>query len=97
MKRNKQKRKAYLENALAVEKYGVIPRTHYFDSDEAGADIYPTIEGMTVAKVRSALSTLREEKFFPKPKIHWVGQKISSDFSEIPGCFWYINIDQVEL
>lgn len=23
--------------------------------------------------------------------------KISSDFSEIPGIFWYINIDQVEL
>lgn len=63
-------RKAYLENALAVEKYGVIPRTHYFDSDEAGADIYPTIEGMTVAKVRSALSTLREEKFFPNEEIY---------------------------
>lgn len=46
-------RKAYIENEEAVAKYGVIPRTHYFDSDEAGADIYPTIERMTIGDVRS--------------------------------------------
>ena len=45
-------RKAYLENAEAVAKYGVIPKTHYFDSDDAGADIYPTIEGITIGQVR---------------------------------------------
>lgn len=46
-------RKAYLENAEAVAKYGVIPKTHYFDSDDAGADIYPSIEGMTIGQVRN--------------------------------------------
>lgn len=45
-------RKAYLENAEAVAKYGVVPKTHYFDSDDAGADIYPTIEGITIGQVR---------------------------------------------
>ena len=58
-------RKAYLENAEAVSKYGIIPRTHYFDSEDAGADIYPTIEGMTIGKVRSALSDMKEDKFYP--------------------------------
>lgn len=45
-------RKAYIENAEAVAKYGIIPKTHYFDSDDAGADIYPTIEGITIGQVR---------------------------------------------
>ena len=58
-------RKAYLENAEAVSKYGIIPRTHYFDSEDAGADIYPTIEGMTIGKVRSALSDMKEDKYYP--------------------------------
>ena len=45
-------RKAYLENPDAVAKYGVIPKTHYFDSPDAGAYIYPSIEGMTIGQIR---------------------------------------------
>lgn len=51
-------RKAYLENASAVAKYGVIPKVHYFDSDDAGADIYPSIEGMTIGNIRKAQGDL---------------------------------------
>ena len=63
-------RKAYLENAEAVAKYGVIPRTHYFDSTDAGADIYPSIEKMTIGKVRSGLATLGEVKYSPSTSIY---------------------------
>ena len=63
-------RKAYLENAEAVAKYGVIPRTHYFDSIDAGADIYPSIEQMTIGKVRTGLAALGEAKFSPSVSIY---------------------------
>lgn len=58
-------RKAYLENAEAVAKYGIIPKSHYFDSDDAGADLYPTIEGMTVGMVRKDLADMGESKYVP--------------------------------
>lgn len=58
-------RKAYLENAEAVAKYGIIPKSHYFDSDDAGADLYPTIEGMTAGMVRKALADMGESKYVP--------------------------------
>lgn len=58
-------RLAYLENASAVSKYGIIPKTHYFDSDDAGADIYPSIERITIGQVRSILDSLGETKYIP--------------------------------
>lgn len=63
-------RKAYLENAEAVAKYGVIPKTHYFDSDDAGADIYPSIEGMTVGQLRKVLADMGETKYSPNASIY---------------------------
>lgn len=63
-------RKAYIENEEAVAKYGIIPRTHYFDSDEAGADIFPSIERMTIGNVRSALDTLGEDMYSPNISIY---------------------------
>lgn len=56
-------RKAYLENAEAVAKYGVIPKTHYFDSEDAGADIYPTIERLTIGEIRDAMSP--DDDYYP--------------------------------
>lgn len=53
-------RKAYLENAEAVAKFGVIPKTHYFDSEDAGADIYPTIERLTIGEIRSVMQSTDE-------------------------------------
>ena len=63
-------RKAYLENAEAVAKYGVIPKTHYFDSDDAGADIHPTIEGMTIGQLRKVLADMGETKYSPNASIY---------------------------
>lgn len=63
-------RKAYLENAEAVAKYGVIPKTHYFDSDEAGADIHPSIEGMTVGQIRKVLADLNITDYVPDAGIY---------------------------
>lgn len=58
-------RKAYLENAEAVQKYGIIPKVHYFDSDEAGADIYPSIGGMTIGRIRKALDDIGQTDYYP--------------------------------
>lgn len=58
-------RLAYLENASAVERFGVIPKVHYFDSVDAGADIYPSIERMTIGQVRKALDATGETKYYP--------------------------------
>lgn len=55
--------KAYLENAEAVAKFGVIPKVHYFDSVESGADIYPSIEGMTIGRIREYLPTT--DQYYP--------------------------------
>ena len=63
-------RKAYLENADAVAKYGLIPKTHYFDSDDAGADIYPTIEGMTAGVLRKVLSDMGQTKYSPSASFY---------------------------
>lgn len=63
-------RKAYLENAEAVAKFGIIPKVHYFDSEDAGADIYPSIEGMTVGKVRQALADMGQTKYVPSVSIY---------------------------
>lgn len=64
--------KAYLENAEAVAKYGLIPKTHYFDSEDAGADIYPTISGMTIGKIREALTALgqTDSDYFPSAELY---------------------------
>lgn len=63
-------RKAYLENAEAVAKYGIIPKVHYFDSVDSGADIYPSIEGMTIKDVRKALNELSLTDHYPSESVY---------------------------
>lgn len=63
-------RKAYLENADAVAKYGIIPKVHYFDSTDAGADIYPSIEGMTIGQIRKGLTDLQQAQYYPSTSIY---------------------------
>lgn len=47
--------KAYLEaDASVIEKYGLIPRTIYFDGSE-NEEIYPSIEGLTCRDVRNQM------------------------------------------
>lgn len=47
----KDARLAYLENASAVNKYGLIPKVMRFDGSGDLEDIYPSVEGMTVGDV----------------------------------------------
>lgn len=56
-------RKAYLQNDEAVAKYGVIPKVHYFDSEDAGADIHPTVERLTIGEIRNAMSS--SDRYYP--------------------------------
>ena len=63
-------RKAYLENAEAVAKFGIIPKVHYFDSEDAGADIYPSISGMTIGMLRTALTAVGETKYYPSELVY---------------------------
>lgn len=63
-------RKAYLENAEAVAKFGVIPRTHYFDSEDAGADIYPSVTGMTIGHIRKTLADMGQSEYSPSLEVY---------------------------
>ena len=47
-------RKAYIEDAAAIAKLGLIPRTAYFDGTGDLPDIHPTIERMTIGEVYDA-------------------------------------------
>lgn len=48
-------RKAYLQaDDAIIEKYGLIPRTVYFDGNE-NEEIYPSITGLTCAEVRAEM------------------------------------------
>ena len=62
--------KAYLENVEAVAKYGVIPKVHYFDSVDAGADIYPSIENVTVGEIRNALANIGKTEYSPSTSVY---------------------------
>lgn len=56
--------KAYLEDASAKGKYGLIPKTIYFDgSDEE--EIYPTIEGATIGDVKTAKQSIGSTEYVP--------------------------------
>lgn len=46
--------KAYIENGTSIARYGLRPRSAYFDGTEDLPEIYPTIEGMTIGDVRNA-------------------------------------------
>lgn len=70
-------RKAYIENVEAVSKYGVIPKTHYFDSEDAGGEIYPSISKITIGQIRSALSALGETQYLPNQTLYPVdGERV---------------------
>ena len=59
-------RLAYIENAAAISKYGLIPRYAYFDgSDSNYPEIYPSIEGMTIGDVIDAKAQLSDTTYVP--------------------------------
>lgn len=74
--------KAYLQaDASIIEKYGLIPRTVYFDGNE-NEEIYPSIVGLTMSDVRKAMIEAGEESspFLPADfpyRIDRIGQVIN--------------------
>lgn len=65
--------KAYVEDASAFAKYGLIPKKVYFDgSDSRYPEIFPSIEGITAGKVRSIKSSLGETDYVPSAS-KWPG------------------------
>lgn len=80
-------RKAYLQaDDSIIEKYGLIPRTVYFDGNE-NEEIYPSITGLTMAQVRQAMIDAGQEssEYLPTTHIHRIDvieESYSSSFDE---------------
>lgn len=69
--------KAYVENAAAVNKYGLIPRKVYFDGSNPNyPEIYPSIEGLTAARVRSGKAATGDTSYIPSPLIWPADQRV---------------------
>lgn len=59
-------RLAYIENASAVNKFGLIPKYAYFDgSDSNYPEIFPSIEGATIGDVIDAKAQLSDTTYVP--------------------------------
>lgn len=80
-------RKAYLQaDDSIIEKYGLIPRTVYFDGNE-NEEIYPSITGLTMAQVRQAMidAGQGDSEYLPTAHIHRIDvieESYSSSFDE---------------
>ena len=75
-------RKAYLQaDDAIVEKYGLIPRTVYFDGSE-NEEIYPSIVGLTMNQVRQAMIDLGygDSEFLPSAHLYRI-DKIAESYS----------------
>lgn len=74
--------KAYLQaDDSVIEKYGLIPRTIYFDGSQ-NQEIYPSIVGLTMDRVRQAMiyEGLGDSEFLPTAHLHRI-DKVESVFS----------------
>lgn len=74
--------KAYLQaDDSIIEKYGLIPRTVYFDGTD-NEEIYPSIKGLTMVQVRQAMIAAGEEdsEYLPTAHIHRI-DKIEESYS----------------
>lgn len=58
-------RGAYIENADAIAKYGLIPKTVYFDGSEQ-EEVYPSIYKMTAGNLRTAKTALNDTSYVPR-------------------------------
>lgn len=57
----KDARKAYIDaDAATVAKYGLRPKTIYFDGSGDYEEIYPSVEGMTIGEIRAAMGASDE-------------------------------------
>nr|DAH79249.1 MAG TPA: hypothetical protein [Caudoviricetes sp.] len=67
-------RKAYIEDESAVNKYGLIPKRVYFDGGD-NEEVYPSIEGLTVKRLRSAKADLNDTGYVPSTGIYTDGEE----------------------
>ena len=77
--------KAYLQaDDAIIEKYGLIPRTIYFDGSD-GIEIYPSIQGLTMAQVREAMLQLGQSNEYLPEDTNTRIDVINSTFAEGDG------------
>lgn len=72
--------KAFLQaDASIIEKYGIIPRTVYFDGN-GNEEIYPSIAGLTMEKVRQAMidAGQGDSEYLPTAHIHRIDKIVES-------------------
>ena len=80
-------RKAYLQaDDSIIEKYGLIPRTVYFDGSE-NEEIYPSIKGLTMNRVRQSMidEGLGDSEFLPTAHLHRIDKVEGVFSSELDG------------
>ena len=69
-------KKAYLQaDESIIAKYGLIPRTVYFDGN-GNEEIYPSITGLTMAEVRDAMIEAGQQnsEYLPQARTHRIDQ-----------------------
>lgn len=67
-------KKAYLESNAAVLKYGLIPKIVYFDGTDDYPEIYPSLEGVTIADVRSVMQS--SDQYYPKTTVYSGAERV---------------------
>lgn len=72
----KDARKAYVEDATAISKYGLIPKTIYFNGSGEYEEIYPSLEGVTFAELRAAMGSGAE--YYPSPSRYPNGDYVNT-------------------
>lgn len=71
----KDARKAYLQaNPSTVSRYGLRPKTIYFDGSGDYEEIYPSIEGLTAGQIRAAMQDTDE--YYPSVTFHPDTQRV---------------------
>lgn len=94
-------KKAYIQaDDALIEKYGLIPKTLYFDGSE-GQEIYPSIQGLTMSQVRQAMVELGQvNEYLPENKDVRIdtinttfaeGDGSAEDFNANPNIIIYVN------
>lgn len=94
-------KKAYIQaDDTIIEKYGLIPKTLYFDGSE-GLEIYPSIQGLTMSQVRQAMIELgQENEYLPENKDTRIdtinttfaeGDGSAEDFNANPNIIIHLN------
>ena len=78
----KDARKAYLEvDYSTIAKYGLRPKTIYFDGTGDYEEIFPSIEGMNAGEIRAAMSST--DQYYPNPTFAADAQRVDEVASAV--------------